>query len=179
MVDVGLTQVIVKRLNRWYRIRSRPRGTVDHFYRGSRLSYNTPYRIVSCFMSLFLLSIGCLLYFGPDFLADKSRAVVLVVKIAWIGIVGVAFLSPLQAFRYFVIVSDKGLIKSNLFGRKTRLEWREISNVQIKLDANDVILANSAQTRLKMSLCYNGWQDFLEFSAKHLNPMLHLQIAIT
>jgi hypothetical protein len=44
MVDVGLAQIIVKRLNCWYRSRSRPQGAVDHFYRGTRLNYNAVYR---------------------------------------------------------------------------------------------------------------------------------------
>jgi len=130
-------------------------------------------------MSIFLLSIGCLLYFGPDFFADKSHTFVLGIKIGWLGIIGVALLAPLQSFRDFVIVSDEGLMKSNLFGRKTRLAWPEISHLQIKPDENDVILRNDAKTKIKMSLCYNGWQDFLEFSAKHLNHGIHLQIATT
>ena len=178
MVDVGLTHVIVKRLNRWYRSRSRPHGTVDHFYRGIRLSYNTPYRIVSCFTSCFLLSIGCLLYFVPEAFSDPSAIKVMVVKIAWIGIVVVAILAPLEAFRDFVIVNDEGLMNSNLFGRKTRLEWNEISRIQNKLDENEVVFTNDTKCKLKLSLCYDGWQDFLETSAKHLQPPLQFQLEL-
>lgn len=44
MVDVGLAQIIVKRLNRCCRSQSQPQGAVDHFYRGIRLNYNAVYR---------------------------------------------------------------------------------------------------------------------------------------
>jgi hypothetical protein len=45
MVDVGLTQVIVRQLNRWQRKHANPRGAADHFHRGTRMSYTTVSRI--------------------------------------------------------------------------------------------------------------------------------------
>ncbi len=179
MVDVGLSQIIVKRLNRWHRSRSKPHGETDHFYRGIRMHYNTSYRVVAIFMSLFLLSIAGLLYFLPDALAGRPNIEILLIKIGWIVIVVIAVLAPLQAIRDFVIVNEEGLMKSDLFSRKTRLAWDEILYLQINLDKNEITFFSNAKTKLKMSLCYNGWQDFLELSAKHLNQMAYLQIAVT
>ena len=53
MVDVALSQLIVRRLNRWYRRRSKPRGTLDHTYRGMRLVYNNSYRLLVCVNACF------------------------------------------------------------------------------------------------------------------------------
>ena len=178
MVDVGLTQAIVKRLNKSYRRRAKPRGMVDHYYRGIRLSYNFSYRLWACFFSLFLLSIGGGLYLVPNVFSDEP-VVGFIVKTAWLGIIALAILAPIQAFRDFVIVNDEELMKSDLFGRKTRLEWSQISNLVIKSDENDVILNTATKARLKMSLCYDGWQDFLEVAARHLNPPLYRQLCST
>jgi hypothetical protein len=177
MVDVAISQAVVRRLNRWYRSRSQPHGTVDLNYRGTRLAYNNSYRLVSCLASLFLLGPACALFFIPGLFADKSPEIVLALKIGWAGILVVVFLAPLQAFREFLVVSDEGLMKSNLFGKQTRLDWREISRIHIKMEESEIIFFTETNTKLKTSLCYNGWQDFLEISAKHLNESLQWQIA--
>jgi len=72
------------------------------------------------------------------------------------------------------------VMRSNLFGRQTRMEWREINILTIKLDENDVIFSNETKKKVKLSLCYNGWQDFLELSGKHLHPAINarLQVAV-
>lgn len=175
MVDTFLTQVIVKRLNRWYRSRSQPHGTIDLSNRGTRLTYNNTYRLGTCLMSLLLLGPGCALYFVPGLFADKSPEFVLVIKIGWIGVLAVVFLAPLEAFREYLVVNEEGLLKSNLFGKQTRLEWREIS--RIHTDDKEIIFFTDTGTKLKASLCYNGWQDFVEISAKHLNELPQLQLA--
>ena len=128
-------------------------------------------------MSLFLLGPACALFFIPGLFADKSPAFVLFLKIGWIGILVVVFLAPLQAFREFVVVSDEGLLKSNLFGQQTRLDWARISGLQIKLEESEIIFLTDTKTKLKASLCYNGWQDFVDTSAKHLNESLQWQLA--
>ena len=179
MVDVAISQAVVRRLNRWYRSRSLPHGTIDLDNRGTRLAYNNSYRLVSCLTSLFLFVPGCALFFVPSIFADKPPEVVLIVKIGWIGILAVVFLAPLQAFREFLVVNNDGLMKSNLFGKQTRLDWREISRIHIKLKESEIIFFTDTDTKLKASLCYNGWQDFLEISAKHLNEILQLQLAST
>jgi hypothetical protein len=179
MVDVGLTQVIVKRLNKDSRRRAKPHGSIDHYYRGIRLRYNWPYRIRVCFFSLFLLSIGCALYLVPGVFSDESPIVGYIMKIAWLGIIAVAILAPIQACRDFVVVNDEGIMKSDLFGRKTQLKWNQVSNFVIKLDANDLIFVSGEKTKLKMSLCYDGWQDFTEMSAKRLNQVLYSQFYLT
>jgi hypothetical protein len=176
MVDVGLSQAIVKRLNRWYRSRSRPHGTVDHFYRGTRLRYNTAYRSAACLVSLVMLSFAGLLYFSPNFFTEKSPLVILLVKIGWVGVTAVALGAPIEALREFAVVNDEGVMKSNLLGRQTRLEWGEITRVYINPGDNKVVLSGNTKTKVELSLCYNGWQDFVEISAKHLNPMLHLEL---
>jgi len=179
MVDVGLTQVIVRRLNRYYRSRPRARGVVDHYHRGVRMNYAVSYRTGTCLMSLFLLGIGVGTYFLPGVFAGHAPIMVYVLKIAWVGIIVVALLAPLQALRTYVVIDDEGLLKSDLWGRQTRLAWKDIARMQIKLNDNEVIFYNDGKTKLTMSLCHNGWQDFLESAAKHLNPGLFAQIAIT
>lgn len=177
MVDPGIAQVIVKRLNQWYRSRSKPRGTMDHYHRGTRMSFNTAYRAGNGVVAVFLLAIAAVLYLVPDLFADKSPWVVLAIKIGWAGIVAVAVLAPLQALREFVVVNDDGLVKSNLFGKISRMSWQEIAAFQTKADDNKVTLVSHAKGKLTMSLCYNGWQDFLEMAEKRLNPALYWQVA--
>jgi hypothetical protein len=48
--------------------------------------------------------------------------------------------------------------------------------VYINPGDNKVVLSGNTKTKVELSLCYNGWQDFVEISAKHLNPMLHLEL---
>jgi hypothetical protein len=175
MVDPGAAQALVKQLNRWYRQRAEPHGTIDHFYRGTRMSYTAAYRNVMCLFSLIMLSVASVLYFVPDIFADKSPWVILALKIGWIGIVVLAILAPLRAFREFTVVNDEGLIKFNLFGGETRLGWKEIVSFQLKPDDNTVIFMNNAKTKLTMSLAYDGWQDFEETAARHLSPVLYWQ----
>ncbi len=179
MVDVGLAQVIVKRLNRWYRSRSQPHGILDHTHCGVRMRCNAAYRASGCCASLLLLGIAGALYFGPDLFADKPRWVVWAIKLGWAGITVVALGAPLQAFREFAVVNDEGLMKSDFRGRQTRLEWKEITRLHINLDDNKVLFLTASTNKLKLSLCYNGWQDFVEISAKHLNPAIQLQLALT
>jgi len=176
MVDPGAAQALVKQLNRWYRKRAKPHGTVDHFYRGTRMSYTAAYRAVMSLFSIVMLSVASLLYFFPDIFADKSPWVILALKIGWVGIVMLSVLAPLRAFREFTVVNDDGLIKSNLFGREQRLGWREINSFRIKPDDNQVIFMNNAKARLTMSLAYDGWQDFREMAARHLGPVLYWQL---
>ncbi len=176
MVDPGAAQALVKQLNRWYRQKAKPHGTMDHFYRGTRMSYTAAYRTVMCLFSLIMLSVAGVLYLVPDITADKSQWVVLGLKTGGAGIIVLAILAPLQAFRDFTVVNDDGLIKFNLFGSETRLEWKEIFTFQIKPDDNKVIFRSNAKTRLTMSLAYDGWQDFREMAARHLGPVLYWQL---
>jgi len=177
MVDPGVAQALVKQLNRWYRQRAKPRGTVDHYHRGTRMNYAAAYRTVMSLFSLIMLSVAGVLYLVPDITADKSPWVVLGLKIGGAGIVIVAVLAPLQAFREYAVVNDEGLIKFNLFGRETRLGWNEIVTFQLKPDDNKVIFKNNTKTKLTMSLACDGWQDFREMAAKHLDPALYWQFA--
>jgi len=177
MVDPGVAQALVKQLNRWYRKKAKPRGTMDHYHRGTRMSYTAAYRGVICFFSLFMLSISFALYFVPGLFADKPPWVVLLIKIVWAGITLVFILAPLQAFREFVIINDEGVTKSDLFGRQTRFGWKEIAGFHIKPDDNKVIFRTAnPKTKLTMSLAYDGWWDFLELAGKHLDPALNFQL---
>ncbi|HUE36970.1 MAG TPA: hypothetical protein VMO20_06235, partial [Candidatus Acidoferrum sp.] len=108
MVDPGIAQAIVKQLNRWYRRRSQPRGTVDHFYRGTRMTYNRTKRTVVCSMSLFLLSIAAAIYVIPGIFAGQSLWMVLILNIGVLFMIAFGILAPLQVFREFVIVTDDG-----------------------------------------------------------------------
>lgn len=129
-------------------------------------------------MSAFLLIPAGALYFWPAIFADKPRTFVLALKIGWAGLLVIVFLAPLQALREFLVVNDEGILKSNVLGKQTRLEWKEIAQVRVDSDGNDVIFLTHAGNKLKASLAYNGWQDFLEISAKHFDSTLQFQLAI-
>jgi hypothetical protein len=177
MVDPGAAQALVKQLNRWYRKKATPRGTADHYHRGTRMSYTAASRAVVCLFSLLLLSVACVLYFAPNLMADKPSLVVLGLKIAWLGIVVVAFLAPVQAFREFVVINEEGVMKSDLFGRQTRFGWNEILSFRINPDDNKVIFRTAdPKAKLKMSLAYDGWRDFLELAGRRLDPALNFQL---
>ena len=177
MVDPGAAQALIKQLNRWYRQRAKPHGAIDYYHRGTRMGYTAAYRRVMCLFSLILLSVAGVLYFIPDITADKSPWLVLGLKIGWAGIIVVAILAPLQAFREFTVVNDEGLIKRNLFGGEARMGWQEIASFRIKPDDNSVYFLNRAKGKLTMSLTYDGWQDFREAAARHLNPVVYWQFA--
>jgi hypothetical protein len=178
MVDVGLAQVIVRQLNRWQRKRANPHGTTDHFHRGTRMSFTAASRIVPTIFSVFLLALACVLYFGPNFMADKPPLEVLALKIGWLAIVAVALLAPLQAFREYVIITNGGLLKSNLFGRQTRIVWNDIVTFRINPDDNKVVFLGNAKTKFTMSLAYDGWQDFLKIASRRMNQPLYLQFQL-
>jgi hypothetical protein len=175
MVDPGAAQALLKQLNRWYRSRARPRGTIDHFYRGTRMSYTATYRGVVCCLSLFLLAIAGALFFVPDLFADKSKWFILGVRVGGAGMVLAAILLPLHALREFTVVNDDGLIKGNLFGGEARMGWQEIASFRINPDDNGVVFMNRAKGKLTMSLSYDGWRDFQEMAARHLDPSVYWQ----
>ena len=179
MVDPGAAQLIIKQLNRWYRRRSQPRGTIDHFYRGTRMTYNSTNRLVNCFMSLFIFTIACVGLLVPAFTEDKSWWFALFLKIGCSVMLVVSLIPMLQVFCEFVVVNDDGLLKSDFLGRKTQMAWNEILRFQVKPDDNKVILFGNGKFKLTMNLAYDGWQDFLEMAGRRLNPALYTTIAIT
>jgi hypothetical protein len=172
MVDPGAAQAIVKQLNRWYRSRARPHGTIDHYHRGTRMGYTGAYRVGASIVAGFLIGTA-ILFLGLGVTSGKSLLVVSFL----VGIVAVAIYLLLQAFREFAIVTDEGLIRVNLFNRETRLAWREISSFRMKPDDNKVIFMSVTKKKLTMSLSYDGWQDFDELAARHLDPALYWQFA--
>jgi len=174
--DPSAAQAVLKQLNRWYRKKAEPHGTIDHYYRGTRMSYTAAYRTVMFLFSVVMLSVDSVLYFVPDVFADKSPWVILALKIGWVGIILLAVLALLRAFRESTVVNDDGLIKINFLGGEARLKWTEISSFRIKPDDNSVSLIKNANTKLTMSLSYDGWQDFREMAARHLNPALYQQL---
>jgi hypothetical protein len=175
-VDPGIGLLVAERVNRWLRNRRQARGVSDAYFRGVRMTYNRSYRIAMCMTAVFLLGLAGVLYFVPGILEEKSRFWVVVVKVGWVGITAVAILAPLQAFREFAVVTDDGVIKSSLWGAQTRLDWREIDRVRTKPNENGITFQGSQGTKLKMSLCYDGWEDFCELGQRHLAP--HLLYAI-
>jgi hypothetical protein len=179
MVDPGAAQLIIKQLNRWYRRRSQPRGTIDHFYRGTRMTYNNTKRIVTGFMTLFMVSIAAAAFlFLPGILQDKD-GMALFGKIFATGMAIIGVFASLQAFCEFVVVTDDGLLKSDFLGRKTKMAWNEILQFQVKPDDNKVILRGDGKLKLTMSLAYDGWQDFLEMAVRRLSPASYGVIAYT
>ncbi len=176
MVDPGIAQVVIKHLNRWYRSRSQPRGVMDYYHRGTRMSFNRAYRTGNSLVALFLLGIASLLFLIPDLFADKPLWQQWLVKLGWVGITVVAGLMLLQLFREATIVNDDGLMKINLFGQITRMEWRELAQFSYKTDDSTVTFRNAARQKLTLSLCYNGWQDFVELAARRMEPSLYWQV---
>lgn len=176
MVDPGIAQVVVKNLNRWYRSRSQPRGVMDYYHRGTRMSFNTAYRAGNGFMALCLLGIGSLLFLMPDLFADKPLWQQWLVKLGWLGITAVAVVLLLQLFRESAVVNDDGVVKINFLGRPTRMEWRELKQFSYKTDDSTVTFRNATHQKLTLSLCYNGWQDFLELAARRMDPNLYWQV---
>ena len=175
MVDLGLTQVIVYRLNRWYRRRAKPHGAVDHFNRGTRMGYRAASRLVPCLCSLMLLIAAGLLYFVPNTLTEMPSLEVLALKFGWVGVVVVAFLTPFEVFREYVVITDDGLLKSNLFGRQTRMAWKDIVTFRLNVNDNKVVFTAGKKAKLTVSLAYDGWQDFLETAARQMDPALYAQ----
>jgi hypothetical protein len=175
MADLIL-HAIVKRLYRWFRSRSRPHGAMEHTYRGVRLAYNSSYRLSVCLVSLILFLPGAALFFTPGSF-NEPPLIDLALKIACAGILLVLVLAPLQAVRDFLIVNDEGLMKSDLFGRRTNLKWNAISQVQIDFDGIDITFRSDAGKKVKASRAYDGWQDFLKTSARHLDRRLQAQLA--
>jgi hypothetical protein len=178
MSDFGLTHFIIIALHRWYRRRSRPHGMLDVENRGTRMVYNNSYRLVTCLTFLFFLAPSYVLYFKPGVFSGKSESVVFTIKIIWAGLMIVILLAPLEVFREFLVVNDDGLMRSNLFGTQTRISWHEIESVRISMHNSEVKFIAKGGLKLKASLCYNGWQDFLEISAKHLDPQLQSQLLL-
>jgi len=176
MIDPGAAQAVVKQLNRWYRQRAKPHGIIDHYHRGTRMCYTAVSRAVASGFSAFLLSIAVVLYIVPNATAEKSFEMAVFLRTLCLGIVALAILAPVQAFREFTVVTEDGLIKSNLFGRETRMSWPEIGSYQIKPDDNQVIFLTTTKAKLTMSLSYDGWQDFRETAARHLDPVLYWQL---
>lgn len=179
MVDPGAAQAVIRQLNRWYRKRAKPRGGVDHFYRGTRMSYTATYRVVMGCMASFLFLVAALCFFVPSVTEGKSPLMVLFLKLGSVGMMVLALFVLLRAAREYVVVTDDGLIKSNALGRKTRMSWDEMSQFQIKTDDNDVIFRTDAKAKMKLSLSYDGWQDFLDVAARRMEPALYAQFRYT
>ena len=179
MVDPGAAQLIIKQLNRWYRRRSQPHGTIDHFYRGTRMSYNQTRRLATCVIAAILISLGGVFYLYPHWAVDRTWWFLLIMKIAGIGIVALGIIQLLQVACEFVVVTDDGLLKSDFLGRKTQMAWNEIRHCQVKADNNKVILFGKDKLKLTMNLAYDGWQDFLEMAGRRLNPAIYATIAIS
>src|ERR1043166_2273228 len=175
MIDPGAAQALIKQLNRWYRKRAKPRGTVDHFHRGMRMTYTATFRAVNSCVAGLLLAIAAVLYFVPGILDNQSTLMLLLLKLSWGGLIGLAILILMQTYGDYVVVTDDALIKSSLFGRETRMDWKDIRHFRIKPDSNDVIFRDHAKRKLKLSLSYDGLHDFLEIAARRLDPHLYYQ----
>ncbi len=139
------------------------------------MSYTATYRGVTSFASGLLLCIAAAFYLVPEVSAGKSPLMILLLKLGCGGIVLVAVFMLMHAFRECAVITDDGLIKLDLFGRETRLGWKDISRFQIKPDDNKVIFRDSARAKLTMSLAYDGWQDFSDMAFRRLTPALYWQ----
>jgi len=176
MVDPGIAQVVIKHLNRWYRSRSQPRGVMDYYHRGTRMSFNIAYRTTNSLVAFFLLGIGALLFLMPDLFADKPWWQQWLVKLGWAGITVVAVLILLQLFRESTVINDDGLVKINLMGQITRMGWGDLASFSYKTDDSTVTFRDATRKKLTLSLCYNGWQDFLALASRRMEPGLYWQV---
>ena len=179
MIDPGAAQAIIKQLNRWYRKRAKPRGAVDYFHRGTWMSYTATYRIVNSCVAGLLLAAAAALYFVPGILDHQSTLMTLLLKLGWGGIVAFAILTLMQSYGEYAVVTDDGIIKFGLFGRQSRMSWKDIRQFQIKPDSNEVIFRDDTKRKLKLSLSYDGWHDFLETAARRLEAHLYRQFYYT
>ncbi len=179
MVDPGIAQAIVKRLNRWYRKCAKPHGKVDHYYRGIRMTRTAANRLVFLCFWLFLLFIVLAFFFVPDIFSGQSLLMKLLLQAGWLLMAVLVLVAPLQAMRDFVVVTDDGLIKPKLFGGETRVAWSNIVSFHIKPDSNEVNCFTGDNTKCQISLAYNGWQDLLETASKHLNRSLFYQLTVS
>ncbi len=143
------------------------------------MSYNRTKRLAGGVTSLILFFMGCIAYLYPHWSIDRTWWFLLSMKIGGIGIVALGIVQLLQVFCEFVVVNDDGLLKSNLFGRKTQMAWEEILHFRVKPDDNKVIFLGKDKFKLTVSLAYNGWQDCLEMAARRLNPATYAVIALT
>jgi hypothetical protein len=179
MVDPLIAQALVRNINILLRKRSKPHGTTDHFYRGTRMSYNRAHRTLIGLLTLGAVLLAATAFlFLPGILQDKD-GMALCGKIVATGLAIIGVLGSLQAFCEFVIVNDYGLLKSNLFGRKTKTAWDEILHFNVKPDDNKVIFFGKDKFKLTMSLSYNGWQDFLEMAERRLETAKYKVFAYT
>lgn len=179
MVDPFILQALVRNVHILLRQRSQPRGTIDHFYRGTRMSYNRAYCMLICLLTLGMVSAAAAAFlFLPGILRDKD-GMALFAKIFATSMAAIGVYASLQALCEFVVVNDDGLLKSDRFGRKTQMAWNEIVRYQVKSDDNKVILFGKDKFKMTMSLAYNGWQDFLEMAARRVNPAIYENIAYT
>ena len=101
MVDPGIAQAIVKRLNRWYRKCAKPHGILDLYYRGIRMTRTAANRAVFLCFWLFLLSIVLAFFFVPDIFSGHSPLMQRLLKAGWLLMAVLVLLAPLGAMRDF------------------------------------------------------------------------------
>jgi len=176
MVDPGIAQAMVKRLNRWYRKRAKPHGVLDHYYRGIRMTRTAAHCAVSLCFWLFLLSIVVAFFFVPGIFSGQPSLIQILLKAGWLLMAVLVLLAPLGAMRDFAVLTEDGLIKPKLLGGEARVAWNDIRLVQIKPDSNEVNFFTGNKTKCAISLAYDGWGDLLEMAAKHLDRPLYYQL---
>lgn len=167
-VDVGLGHWLSQKYLAWLRRRRRPHGAYDPYYRGVRLEPNRVAKLSACTTSVVLLTGAGFLFLGPDIFEKHERWLGLAVKVGWIGITLVALLAPLEAFRSFVIVSDEGLRKRNLFGRETRLDWDQVKRIEAKPQGDELVFRGFGNGKLTVSLTCDGLEDLQQYADKRL-----------
>jgi hypothetical protein len=179
MFDPFVAEALRRNINILWRQRSQPHGTIDHFYRGTRMTYNFAYRTLVCLSTLGAVSLAAAAFlFLPGILHDKD-GMALCAKIIATGMAIIGIFVSLQALCEFVVVNDDGLLKSGFLGRKKQMAWNEVLQFQVKIDDNKVILRGEGKLKLTMNLAYDGWQDFLEMAGRRLNLDIYTTIAIT
>ena len=176
MIDPGAIQNVIKQLNRWYRKKAKPRGTMDYYHRGIRMSYTAAYRGMASVAAGILFLTAAVLYFEHGFMDKQPPLLTMLLKLSWVAIIALAFVTLLQAFRACVVITDDGLIKYNLLGREKRMTWDKISTYRIKSDDNKVIFLNKSKAKLTVSLSFDGWQDFREMAVRRMTPDLYWQL---
>jgi len=178
MVDVGLSQAIVRWLNRGYRKRAKPHGKLDHYYRGVRMTRTLSSRLFFLFCWLMLLVGAVAVFFVPNIFEHEPWYKVWFVRAGWLVVAGIVLFTPWAMALDFAVVTDDGLLRPKVFGGVETMAWSEMTFVRVDGDSNEVAFIAGDRRKCKINLAYDGWRDLMEMASRRMNPNLFYQLIV-